>query len=185
MMIKVTIQNDRIKLCVWLKKNYPGLTASHMQKLCRIGEIRIDGKRCSPTDAMVAGDELKLPPYIEEYKAARPHMPNVAKEDIELVRSLVMHETSEYIAINKPAGIASQGGSGQSRHLDAIANAAWPEHGGNLRLVHRLDLETSGVMLLAKGYESARKLSDLFRTREVEKAYIALVHGSLDIKEAR
>jgi len=181
-MVKVLIQNDRIKLSAWLKKNYPGLTLSHMQKLCRIGEIRIAGKRCQPTAAMVEGDELKLPPYIVEYANARPRPSNVSKEDMELVRSLVLKETSEYIAINKPAGIASQGGSGQKRHLDEIANAAWPEHGGNLRLVHRLDLETSGVLLLAKGYEAARKLSDLFRTREVEKAYIAILFGSLDLK---
>jgi 23S rRNA pseudouridine955/2504/2580 synthase len=181
--MKVTIQNDRIKLSVWLKKNYPGLDRSHMQKLCRIGEIRIAGRRCTPAAALVAGDELKLPPYIVEYKTATVHLPKVAKEDIELVRSLVLRETSEYIAINKPSGIASQGGNKQKRHMDVIANAAWPEYEGNLRLVHRLDLETSGVLLLAKGYDAARRLSDLFTSREVEKAYVALLYGSLHEKE--
>jgi len=181
--MKVVIQNDRIKLSAWLKKNYPGLTKAHMQKLCRIGEIRIAGRRCTPAAALVAGDELKLPPYIVEYKTLAAHHTKVAKEDIELVRSLVLCETSEYIAINKPAGIASQGGSSQCRHLDVIANAAWPEYEGNLRLVHRLDLETSGVLLLAKGYEAARRLSDLFKSREMEKAYVALLYSSLVDKE--
>ena len=181
--MKVIIQNDRIKLSVWLKKNYPGLTKSHMQKLCRIGEIRIGGRRCTPAVAMVAGDELKLPPYIVEYKNEVYRAPKVSEEDIALVRSLVLRETPLYIALNKPAGIASQGGGKVRRHMDVLANAAWPEYEGNLRLVHRLDMETSGVLLMAKGYDAARKLSDLFKSREVEKFYVALLYGSPVKKE--
>jgi len=183
MTIKINISEDRIKLSQWMKKNYPSLSMVHLQKLCRIGEIRIDGRRVSAHEPMEMGNELKLPPYIEEYKAQKgAHRYNDA--DMESFRGWIIYEDDEILAINKPAGMASQGGTGIDKSIDTLANIAMPEYGGNLRIVHRLDQETSGVMIIAKGYDAAKAMADLFKERDVEKTYVAFVYGRISTPES-
>ncbi|MDR3126330.1 MAG: RluA family pseudouridine synthase [Rickettsiales bacterium] len=179
---KIKIAEDRIKISGWMKKNYPSLGMAHLQKLCRIGEIRLNGSRAAATEAMVAGDELKIPPYLEEYKAARTPHGYTADDAKDFARTAV-YEDKDIIAVNKPAGISSQGGTGMEKHMDELANFARPDLRGNARLVHRLDKDTSGVLVIAKNYDAARAMGELFKTREIKKTYLALAYGNLKAKE--
>jgi 23S rRNA pseudouridine955/2504/2580 synthase len=186
MTIKTTIAEDRIKLNAWMKARYPALTMSHLQKLCRTGQIRADGKRATPSTPLLKGIELKLPPFIGEYAAAGAEVKKAAvhsKADIEEILGAKIYEDGEIIAIDKPAGIAVQGGTGIAKHVDELINAARPEYDGSLRLVHRIDKDTSGVLVIAKGYDAALKTTSLFKERRVKKTYLALVYGNLEKKE--
>ena len=185
--IKRTITSDRIKLNVWMKKNYPSLTLSHLQKLCRKGEIRVNGSRTSATAPLNNGDEIKLPPYIVEYeKAPDVIVKKDAKytaKDISDILKTIIYEDDEIIVLNKPAGLATQGGSGITKHIDSLINIALPQYNGNLRLTHRIDKETSGVLVIAKNYESALKITTLFKEQKIHKTYHALVYKNFDEKK--
>lgn len=184
--IKKTVTQDRIKLNVWMKKNYPSLTLSHLQKLCRKGEIRINGSRTSATNSLNNGDEIKLPPYIVEYEKT----PDVivkkdakyTREDIDDILKTIIYEDDEILVLNKPAGLATQGGSGITKHIDSLINIALPQYNGNLRLTHRIDKETSGILVIAKNYNSALKITTLFKEQKIHKTYHALVYGNFDDK---
>ncbi|MBR1544858.1 MAG: RluA family pseudouridine synthase [Alphaproteobacteria bacterium] len=170
-----------------MKKNYPSLTLSHLQKLCRKGEIRINGSRTSATASMTCGDEVKLPPYIVEYEKT----PDVivkkdakyTREDIDNILKTIIYEDDEIFVLNKPAGLATQGGSGITKHIDSLINIALPEYNGNLRLTHRIDKETSGILVIAKNYDSALKITTLFKEQKIHKTYHALVYGNFDDKK--
>ncbi len=169
-----------------MKKNYPSLTLSHLQKLCRKGEIRINGSRTSATASLVSGNEIKLPPYIVEYEK----MPDVivkknaqyTQKDIDDILKTIIYEDDEILVLNKPAGLATQGGTGISKHIDSLINIALPQYNNNLRLTHRIDKETSGVLVIAKNYDSALKITTLFKEQKIHKTYHALVYGNLDDK---
>jgi 23S rRNA pseudouridine955/2504/2580 synthase len=180
-MIKTRVEIDKTKLNLWMRKNYPGLSMTHLQKLCRIGEIRINGGRAKYNSALAAGDEVKLPPSITEY-ASRRAAPAYSDDQKEALSRAVIFESDEAIAIDKPAGLASQGGSKVRAAADSLLNAARPLLAGSARLVHRIDKETSGVLLFAKTLDAARRYADLFSKRKAKKTYIALVHGSIDPK---
>lgn len=185
MTIKKTVDNDHIKLGAWMKKHYPALTMSHLQKLCRTGQIRAGGHRANPATPMTQGTEIKLPPFISEYEgegASVAPRHDYSPADTAAFIDSIIYEDDEIIAINKPAGLATQGGTGISKHVDELANAALPQYGGSLRLVHRLDKDTSGALVIAKGYDAALKLASMFQERSVEKAYLALAYGSIEKK---
>ena len=137
-----------------MKKNYPSRTLSHLQKLCRKGEIRINGKRTSATAPLIENDEIKLPPYIVEYEKT----PDVivkkdsryTKQDIDDILKTIIYEDDEIIVLNKPAGLATQGGNGITKHIDSLINIALPQYNNNLRFKHRIDKETSGILVIAK-----------------------------------
>jgi 23S rRNA pseudouridine955/2504/2580 synthase len=181
MTLKQTVSNDRIKLGAWMREHYPALTMSHLQKLCRTGQIRVGGRRATPSTPLLKGDEVKLPPFIGQYEGA----PAAAKKtafspaDIKQLLASIIYEDDEVIVIDKPAGLATQGGTKISKHVDELVNAALPQYEGSRRLVHRIDKDTSGALVIAKGYEAARQLTSMFRERTVKKSYLALVYGSL------
>jgi 23S rRNA pseudouridine955/2504/2580 synthase len=181
------VLSDRIKLNSWMKKKYPSLTLSHLMKLCRTGQIRVNGSRTAYNRPVEEGDEIKLPPFIEEYESAPEARPGkqaaYTREDTEGMLDSIIFEDEEIIAINKPSGLAAQGGTGISKHADALINAARPEFSGNLRLAHRIDRETSGVLVIAKGYDAALKATSMFKERKVRKTYLALVYGNIPSKE--
>ena len=185
--IKKTITSDRIKLNVWMKKNYPSLTLSHLQKLCRKGEIRVNGSRTSATASLVSGDEIKLPPYIVEYEknpdVITKKSSKYTHEDINDILKTIIYEDDEIIVLNKPAGLATQGGSGITKHIDSLINIALPQYNNNLRLTHRIDKETSGILVIAKNYDSALKMTTLFKEQKIHKTYHALVYGTFDDKK--
>lgn len=184
--IKKIITSDRIKLNAWMKKNYPSLTLSHLQKLCRTGQIRVNGGRIKFNTPLIENDEIKLPPFIHEYE----NTPDVivkknvkyTKKDIEDILKTIIYQDDEILVINKPAGLASQGGTGITKHIDTLINIALPEYNNNLRLTHRIDKETSGILVIAKDYDSAVKMTTLFKEHKIHKSYTALVYGNFDSK---
>jgi len=169
-----------------MKKNYPSLTLSHLQKLCRKGEIRIDGHRTTATAPLSEGMEIKLPPYIVEYSSSTNSIQKkstYSHTDIENILNTIIYEDDEILVLNKPAGLATQGGTNITKHLDSLINTALPQFNGNLRLTHRIDKETSGIIVIAKNYDSANKIATLFKERKIHKTYHALVYGNFDAKE--
>ena len=157
----------------FLRRRYPALTQGALQKLCRTGQIRVDGRRVDASARLAPGQAVRVPPL-----PAAPDKPlaiaNPA-EARELERMLLFRD-EQIIVLNKPSGLATQGGPGITRHLDGMLDSL-RDGGERPRLVHRLDRDTSGVIVLARTPGTAAKLAAAFRTREVEKTYWAVVAG--------
>jgi 23S rRNA pseudouridine955/2504/2580 synthase len=160
----------------WLKRRFPGLTHGRLEKLLRTGQIRVDGRRAKAALRLLAGQVVRLPPGIDAAPSASGRAP-VSESDARFVRGLIVHKDDDVLALNKPPGLAVQGGSGTTRHLDAMLDALRFEAAERPRLVHRLDRDTSGVLLLARNRRAAHKLAEAFRARTTRKLYWALVAG--------
>lgn len=170
--IKVKESEEGQRLDRWMKKNFPDVPFSLLNKLLRKGALRIDRKRAKVDTKLIAGQEIKIPAIEtgpEQKKAP------ITQEDRDFIRSLIIYEDEDLIALNKPAGIATQGGSKTKRHIDGLLDGLTHKNQGKPKLVHRLDKETSGVLLLAKSVKSAKALGYLFKGKEIEKHYLALV----------
>lgn len=170
--IKISQDDDGQRLDRWLKKNIAEISFVMAQKLIRTGQIRIDGKRVKPDARLSAGQEIRLPPM-----DARPEHTDgyrLRDEDAEMIIKAVLYDDGEIIAINKPSGIATQGGMSIARHIDGMLEALTGPDGVKPRLVHRLDKETSGVLLLARSAEMARRLGKMFQSRDMKKIYWAI-----------
>ncbi len=172
---------------LWIKKTYPQLTLSHLHKLCRTGQIRVNGKRITYNTILKENDEVRLPPFINEYKGDKLPLKsthtNYTNNDIENILKSIIYEDDEIIVLNKQSGLATQGGSGITKHIDSLINMALPQYNNNLRLTHRIDKETSGILLIAKNYDSAVKYTNMFKDKKIKKTYLALVYGNFDDKE--
>jgi len=146
----------------------------------RKGQMRVDGGRVKPDTRLQGGQEVRIPPI-------RPAAPKKEKKldekDKAFVRSLVLYEDEHVIALNKPSGIATQGGSKVKDHIDGLLDAFKDKEGVKPRLVHRLDKDTSGILLLARSAKIARKLGDTFRSRDIKKIYWALVSPTPEVIE--
>lgn len=162
----------------WFKQHFPGLRHGHLEKLLRTGQVRVDGRRAKSGTRLEAGQAVRIPPLPDETDApAARRPPALSQHDIETLRSAVLYRDESVIAINKPAGLAVQGGTGQRRHLDAMLEALRFDAPEPPRLVHRLDKDTSGVLLLARDTAAARYLTGAFKGQEVRKTYWAAVAG--------
>jgi len=169
----------------WLKANFPSLPHGLMQKLLRTGQIRVNGGRVKPDTRLDTGDEVKvrrLADFAETGPAAGkgPTLQaplGVSKADRNFIESIVLFEDAEFLVLNKPYGIAVQGGTKTRRHIDGMLAGMEDRFGGRPRLVHRLDRDTSGVLLVAKTRDAAARLGRQFQTRSVQKIYWALVKG--------
>lgn len=163
-----------MRLDRWFKARYPALGHGALQKLLRTGQVRLDGARAKPGARVEAGQSVRVPPLgLEEAPRERR---GVSQRDAEMVRGLVIHRDASVIALNKPAGLAVQGGTKTERHLDAMLDAL--AFGGERpRLVHRLDRDTSGVLVLARTRKAAAALGRAFKSRDTVKVYWALVRG--------
>lgn len=167
---------DGIRLDRWFKRRWPHVSHIQVQKLARSGQIRVDGGRIKPEARLTAGAAVRVPPLPEP--GERPERSNeLSDRDIAYVRSLVLHEDELVIALNKPAGLAVQGGTKTTKHVDRLLSA-WGEGMERPRLVHRLDRDTSGVLLLGKGPEAAKRLAGNFARRQAKKTYWAIVMGN-------
>lgn len=177
--IAVEAGAEGMRLDRWLLERYPGLGHGAIQKLMRTGQVRLDGKRVKPNVRIVAGQTVRVPPLVNVggHKPTRERTP-VSTDDAGFIRSLVIHDDEAIVALNKPAGLAIQGGSKTSRHVDAMLDGLVRAGGERPRLVHRLDRDTSGVVVLARTREAARALGRAFMTRDVLKIYWALVRGT-------
>jgi len=167
----------------WLRRACPGAPQSLLQRLLRSGQVRVDGKRAKADLRLEEGQEVRLPPQLatvhpRSSPSAQPSPATVPPKLVERLRQAVLFEDAWVMALNKPAGLAVQGGSGQRESIDRLAAGLVPEGVATPRLVHRLDRDTSGVLLLAKTAAAARHLAGAFRDGEARKVYWALVEGT-------
>lgn len=175
---KVAQDDDGQRLDRWIKANVPALSYGLAQKLMRKGQIRVDSKRAKPDMRLAAGQEIRIPMPDAKEIAAKNQQEKKRKlspADIDFIRSLVIFDDGDVIALNKPADLAVQGGTKTRRHIDGMLEGLKNSKGVVPRLVHRLDKDTSGVLLLARSAEAARRLGEMFKGREVRKIYWALV----------
>ena len=172
--IAVSPDEGEVRLDRWLRRRAPHLTQGQIEKLVRTGQVRVDGARAKANDRLQAGQIIRVPPIPEERRMPR----GVSERDVEFVRSLVLHRDDDVIVLNKPAGLATQGGAKTPRHVDALLDALKFEREEKPKLVHRLDRDTSGCLVLARHPRAAAHLAAAFRAREAEKIYWAIVLGS-------
>ncbi len=180
---KVPEDDNGQRLDRWIKKNVPDLAYGITQKLIRKGQIRIDGKRAKPDTKLEQGQEIRIPmPDAKEIsRKNEPEKRKLTQEDIAFMRSLVIYEDEDIIAINKPQGLAVQGGTNTKRHIDGMLDAFKTRKGVTPRLVHRLDKDTSGVLLLARSANAARALGKAFKSGGMRKIYWALVSPTPEV----
>ena len=164
----------------YLRREFPHLTQGRIEKMCRKGELRLDGGRVKSNTRLEEGQTLRIPPLPTEEEAAAAASlakQGVSKADAKLIQSCVIYRDDHIIAINKPAGLATQGGSKTTRHVDGMAEALTFGFDEKPRLVHRLDKDTSGVLLLARTRLAAKQLSENLKHRGTRKIYWAAVAG--------
>lgn len=166
--------DDGARLDRWFKKRFPHINHGQVQKLLRTGQVRVNGGRAKPDTRLEAGQEIRIPPLPEptEVKAKD----SISREDAAMVRKMVIYEDDDLIAFNKPYGLAVQGGTKTTQHLDRLL-AAFGKDDRKPRLVHRLDRDTSGVIIAAKTLESASRLAKAFQNKAAEKTYWTVVLG--------
>jgi 23S rRNA pseudouridine955/2504/2580 synthase len=165
-----------LRLDRWLRRHYPALNHGRLEKLLRTGLVRVDGKKAKSGDRVSPGQSIRVPPMEEapagERPASRPR-----PQDEALLRDLVIHQDEHAIVINKPPGLAVQGGSGTTRHVDGMLDGLRFGHAERPRLVHRLDKDTSGVLLIARTAAAAAFFTRAFRDKTTRKIYWAIVVG--------
>ncbi len=166
-----------IRLDRWFKRRWPHLTHIQVEKMARKGEIRVDGSRAKPQDRLTAGAAVRVPPLPEANPRKPGDLHELSERDVAYAKSLVLYEDDMVIALNKPHGLAVQGGTKTTKHVDRLLSA-WGEGMDRPRLVHRLDRDTSGVLLLGKGPEAAKRLAGAFARRQAKKTYWAIVIGN-------
>jgi 23S rRNA pseudouridine955/2504/2580 synthase len=175
--VDVLKDDDGLRVDRWFKRHYPDLAHSKLEKLLRKGQVRVDGGRVKANSRVETGQTIRVPPFgnadgfIPSKKAPRPAYD---KKEADFVQSLVLHRDASIIAINKPSGLAVQGGTGTERHLDGMLEGLKFDLPERPRLVHRLDRDTSGVLLLARTPRAASQLAKAFKERDTRKIYWAL-----------
>lgn len=167
---------DGSRLDRWFKRRWPHLNHIQIQKMTRSGQIRVDGGRVKPETKLAAGAMVRVPPF-PDAKETGDKKAALSPRDAAFVRSLVLYEDDEVLALNKPAGLAVQGGTKTIHHIDRLLSA-WGEGVDRPKLVHRLDRDTSGVLILGKTPAAAASLSGSFAKRRAEKTYWAIVAGA-------
>jgi 23S rRNA pseudouridine955/2504/2580 synthase len=175
---RVTADEAGMRLDRWFHLHYPQLTHAHLNKLLRTGQVRVDGRRAKGNVRLEADQEVKVPPLdlASRGPGAGEARPLTAQER-QAFADMVIHEDEDIYVLNKPAGLAVQGGSRMTRHIDGMLLGLEAELGERPRLVHRLDRDTSGILVVAKRRSVAANLGKLFSTRSVLKVYWAAVKG--------
>ena len=184
--LSVAEDEAELRLDRWFRRHFPGLGHGRLEKLLRTGQIRVDGRRAKAGLRLSPGQAIRIPPAVEAAPVPlQTSTPAVSRQDRAALEAAVLYQDDWVIALNKPPGLAVQGGTGQSRHLDAMLEALRFEAAESPRLVHRLDKDTSGVLLLGRSREAAKRLAEAFRSREARKLYWAAVAGVPDPPEGR
>ncbi|WP_375691619.1 RluA family pseudouridine synthase [Pseudooceanicola sp. LIPI14-2-Ac024] len=161
----------------WLRRMFPHVPQGRIEKMCRKGELRVDGARVKANTRLETGQDVRIPPLPDPGPQQPIRKPRVTEADARFIKSCVLWQDDHIIALNKPPGLPVQGGSKLTRHVDALAEAFREGDGEKPRLVHRLDKDTSGLLLLAKTREAAAALTESFRHRATRKIYWAAVAG--------
>jgi 23S rRNA pseudouridine955/2504/2580 synthase len=184
--VTVTADENGMRVDRFFEARFPGLSFSHIQRIIRKGEVRIDGKRTEPKNRIEAGQVIRIPPLQLEAPKLRDDAPQ-AQKDRAFIKSITLFEDDDVLVLNKPMGLAVQGGSGTTQHIDGMLGALRGSHpdAQRPRLVHRLDKDTAGCLLVAKTRFAAAALAKTFRTRSARKIYWALVAGVPKPKQGR
>ncbi len=175
-LVKVKAIDDGMRLNRWFLKYYPGLGIGRLQKLLRTKQIKVDGSRAETGTRLQAGQEVRVPPLENEANAVVEQR-GVSARDAAFIQALVIYKDANLLAINKPSGLAVQGGTNTSRHVDGMLEALQFEAEEKPKLVHRIDKDTSGVLVLARHRQAADDLTKAFCTHNLQKTYLALTVG--------
>ncbi|MBL4928442.1 RluA family pseudouridine synthase [Fuscibacter oryzae] len=176
--LTVSEDDGEQRLDKWFKRRFPHVTQGAVEKMCRTGQVRVDGGRAKASDRVAPGMTIRIPPLPDAEAPARPRDGGISAADTKMIQNAVIFKDEHIIILNKPAGLPSQGGSGQGeRHVDGLAEALKFGYKDKPKLVHRLDKDTSGVLMLARTDRVARALSEALRHREARKIYWAVVAG--------
>ena len=172
-----TVSDDEadIRLDRWFRRHFPGVPQSAIQKLCRTGQIRIDGRRAEAATRLASGQAVRIPP-LPALPALKP-APKVNPAATREIEAMILYQDDHLFVLDKPYGLPVQGGPGIFRHVDGMLEGLRKEGGDRPRLVHRLDRDTTGLLLIARTAGAAAKLAAAFRGRDMEKTYWAIVAG--------
>lgn len=174
--VEVSEDDGVARIDRWLRRRYPHLTQGQVEKMIRTGQVRVDGARVKASDRVSPGQSVRIPPIPEATERAPPS--GLSRKDEDFIRSLVLHKDDDVIVLNKPHGIAVQGGAKTLRHIDGMLDGLKFENEKRPKLVHRLDRDTSGCLVLARHPRAAAFLGEAFRDRDTDKIYWAVVVGS-------
>jgi 23S rRNA pseudouridine955/2504/2580 synthase len=176
----VAPDDEGIRLDRWFKRHLPQVGFATVSRWARTGQIRVDGKRAKPEDRLATGQVVRVPPGGDAPKPARPKR-ELTDDQRAQAEAMLIHRTEAALVLNKPPGLATQGGTGTFSHVDGLLDAYADEGEPRPRLVHRLDKDTSGVLLVARTPGSAAFFSKRFSGRSAKKVYWALVVGVPDV----
>jgi 23S rRNA pseudouridine955/2504/2580 synthase len=187
---KVKDDEEGMRLDRWFKAHFPTLAFGHLQKLLRTGQVRVNGARAKTNTRLEPGMAVRVPPLSlrdgeDDAPVKMPSQMGDEKSDAAFIKSITLYEDREVMVLNKPFGLAVQGGSGTTRHVDGMLEALRGRDGQKPRLVHRIDKDTCGVLLIAKTRLAAATLAKTFRSRSARKIYWALVAGVPRPKQGR
>ncbi len=180
--VQVSKVDDGTRLLRWFLRMYPSMPQREFYKLCRGGQIRVNSKRVRGQEILRDGDAVRIPPTIAQY--ANPSVKKTedgnafSLSDLESLRKCIIYNDEDVVVFNKPAGLAVQGGTGIRKSIDKMAAAMFPYD--KIALVHRLDRETSGLLVVAKNHKAAQSLAAQFQTKTAHKEYLALLHGDVN-----
>jgi 23S rRNA pseudouridine955/2504/2580 synthase len=183
--VMVTPDEDNMRVDRFLEARFPGLSFSHIQRIVRKGELRVNGKRADSKDRLQAGQSIRIPPLRLDAPKVASKLSEAEQKTLAALKAMTLYEDDDVLVLNKPAGLAVQGGSGTTRHVDQMLEVMRDAKGQKPRLVHRLDKETSGCLLVAKTRFAASHLTGAFRHRSARKIYWALVAGVPKPKQGR
>ena len=174
--VTISQVEDGTRLLRWFLRNYPGMLQRDFYKLCRGGQIRINSSRCKGTEILKTGDMVRIPPTLQSFKKVNKTETGekFSLSDLEQLRKCIIYNDKDIVVFNKPAGIAVQGGTGIKKSIDKMAAALFPYD--KISLVHRLDKETSGLLVVAKNQRAAQNLSSQFQNKTAYKEYLALLN---------
>ncbi|HEX5998213.1 MAG TPA: RluA family pseudouridine synthase [Hyphomicrobiaceae bacterium] len=178
--IEVARDEAGLRLDRWFRVHFPEVGYSYLQKLLRSGQVRVDSKRVTANSRLEPGQQVRVPAVVRQPPKDKPSVVppmGLSKADRDLIERAILHEDEHVMVLNKPFGIAVQGGTGTRRHIDGLLAGMADRFGGRPRLVHRLDRDTTGVLLVAKTRDAAARLGRIFQTRSAAKTYWALVKG--------
>jgi 23S rRNA pseudouridine955/2504/2580 synthase len=179
--VEVGAEDDDQRLDRWFKRHYPDLGHGRLQKMLRTGQVRLDGKRTKANARLLAGQSIRVPPMPApdaNRKAPKIREQPVSEGALEELRKRILHQDKDVLAIDKPAGLAVQGGSKTKYHLDGMLDGLQFDAEERPRLVHRLDKDTSGVLLLGRSRKATTALTAAFRSHDTRKFYLALIAGN-------
>jgi 23S rRNA pseudouridine955/2504/2580 synthase len=179
----VARDEDGIRLDRWFATHFPQVSFGHLQKMIRTGQVRVDKGRVKTSTRLEAGQVVRIPP-VDDAPDKPAYVP-VSNKDADFLRDLILYEDDDLYVFNKPHGLASQGGTGTKRHMDGLLKSLPNKKGETPRLVHRLDRDTSGCLVVAKTKAAASHFGAVFRSRSARKIYWAIVAGNPQPKQGR